>query len=84
MNKTIAKAAKKADVTVEDAIKIIAYDHYLDKMIPKKKLKSVDLDLPLDTLSLLKKIASSLKVSLDAVVGHALSEALAGRRRVTK
>ena len=64
----LEKLAKKAKITANEAMVMISYEHLLNKVIPKKKQKSTPFNLDVETLTFLKKIATTLKISLDAVI----------------
>jgi hypothetical protein len=72
----VEKAAKKAGVPLQEAIDMIVYDHELNFLIPKSKIKEIPLDLDLKTMRELRKIAKALNVSIDAVIGMAISSAM--------
>jgi len=70
----LQKISKKLKLNVEQLESIIVYNHELNNFIPKKELKKVALDLNLKSLKLVNKIAETLKVDKDAVIGYLLKE----------
>jgi hypothetical protein len=71
-NRYLALAAAKAGINVDAALRIVAYQHELDNLMPKKMLKKVNFNMDLKSLQAIKKVSKALKVSNDAVIGSAL------------
>ena len=75
-NKELHKIVSKLPISLEEAKEIIIYDHILNNYIPKRQLKHVDVNLNMNTQKLLAKLAKALKVSEDAIIGHALIKSI--------
>lgn len=71
-NRYLAKAAKKAGMTVDGALRVIVYQYELDNLVPKKLLKKVNFNMDIESVKAIKKVSKALKVSDDAVIGSAL------------
>jgi hypothetical protein len=68
----VAKAAKKAGISTSQALDMIAYDHAMENLYPKNKLKKINVNFAGDTLKEINKIAKALRISTDAVIAVAL------------
>lgn len=68
--------SKKTKLTEEEIKNIIVKNHELKYLIPKKKLKTVDVDLSMDVLKLLTKLSVQLKVDRDALIWFYLEKYL--------
>lgn len=68
METEVERIAKKHDLAVDQAKRMIIAHHELDHLIPKKNLKKVELNIKGDGLKLIAKYAKALKISHDAVI----------------
>lgn len=68
----LKKLAKKVNLSVEDCQKIIIINHELSNLIPKKELKSVNINFEDKTHKTLNNIAKTLKVSISSVISFAI------------
>ena len=72
----IEKIAKKIKISTEFANSIVLRYHELEHLIPKKRLKTLSLNMQnKKTMNRINKVAKALKVSFDAVIGAAALEA---------
>ena len=79
----VEKAAKKAGVSTRQAVDMIAYDHALKELFPKKSLKKLTLNFEGDTLQKLTKISKALKISVDAVIAIAIIDGMEGYKNAS-
>ncbi len=82
--RTYEKLAEKLNLTPQLVEKMIISDHEMFKLSPKSNLESVDVDINPETLKKIKKIATKLKISQDAVICGLLVDYIEKRKNGTK
>jgi hypothetical protein len=81
---TLQKLSKKLNLN-EKVIKDMVYrEHEYTKLVNKKTLCEVDLELKGDSYTILRKIARTLKISIDAVICSILIEQMSKKDVDTK
>jgi len=73
-SRPLNKAAEKAGISMDRALKIIAYKHEIKNLTPK--VVNIKIDLDGDILKEMTKIASALKIDIEYVIGSILVESL--------
>jgi hypothetical protein len=68
----IQKLEKKLNLNENEIRNICAQEHMLKYVHTKKSLKTIDITFKGDVFEKLSKIAKTLKVSIDAVIGGLL------------